>query len=118
MGAYPGYLIPHDVGMPGEHEKIYKLKLSKDRLTKQVDELQSELKEAGRENVALQKQCREYERQLESLNIALERERDLTSGLRDMMKEEKMKGNRLNDQLERENQTVSKNFFFVFFFFL
>ena len=63
--------------------------------------------------MALQKQCREYERQMENLSNALERERELNTGLRDMMKEEKIKGNRINEQLDKETQNVRFIFDFV-----
>jgi len=55
----------------------------------------------------LQKQCQDYDRRLEKLSNALEKEQDLTGNLKDILNEEKMRVNKLKDDLDRESENVS-----------
>lgn len=89
-------------------EKISKLKATKERLTRQLDELHRELRDANQENSMLQKQCQDYERRVEKLSTALEKEQDMTGNLKDILNEEKMRVNKLKDDLDRESENVSK----------
>lgn len=107
---YPYYMPPPPNNMfmpPDQSEKISKLKNVKERLTNQVTDLENELREANHENNLLQKQCREFERQLEKLSDAVERERQISATLRDQLSTEKIKTSKLAEDLQKENHRVS-----------
>jgi len=103
---YPYY--PHQVVFSpnDQSEKIDKLKATKDRLTEQLEQLQHDLKEANFENSALQKQCREYEKQIDRLNDSLEREKELSQELKSLAQDEKVHNDRLKEDLQREMERV------------
>ena len=90
-----------------QSEKISKLKATKERLTRQLEELQREVRDANQENSMLQKQCQDYERRIEKLSTALEKEQEMTGNLKDILSEEKMRVNKLKDDLDRESENVS-----------
>lgn len=91
---------------PDQSEKVSKLKSAKERLTRQLEDIQRELRDANQENSLLQKQCQDYERRLDKLTSAFEREQELTINLKDALNEEKMRVNKLKDDLHRESETV------------